>query len=110
MPKLSVINYNILGVEQPPDDYWDRYFRYQAPHAKPQPKGKAAAPSGGAVVAAGPKQPDHPLPPKAKDPAVVQQPKTGWIPSLRSADHPVQPVASATAGPSAASVPKPQVK
>ena len=53
LPPQSEINLNILGVEYPPDDFWDRYYRYQAPHAKPRPKGKAAAPPGGAAVAAG---------------------------------------------------------
>ena len=28
LPPKTVINRNILGVEHPPDDYWDRYFRY----------------------------------------------------------------------------------
>ena len=28
LPPLTVINRNILGVEHPPDDFWDRYFRY----------------------------------------------------------------------------------
>ena len=68
-------------------------------------KGKAAAPPGGAAVAAGPKQPDHPPPQPAKNPAPAQQPKSGWIPTLRSADHPVVPAASATVA--TASVPVP---
>ena len=105
LPPQSEINLHILGVEYPPDDFWDRYYRYQAPHAKPRPKGKAAAPSGGAAAAAGPKQPDHPPPQQAKNPASVQQPKSGWIPTLRSADHPVVPAASATVA--VASVPVP---
>ena len=105
LPPQSEINLNILGVEYPPDDFWDRYYRYQAPHAKPRPKGKAAAPPGGAAVAAGPKQPDHPPPQPAKNPAPAQQPKSGWIPTLRSADHPVVPAASATVA--TASVPVP---
>ena len=105
LPPKSAINLHILGVEHPPDDFWDRYFRYQAPHAKPRPKGKAAAPSGGAAVAAGPKQPDHPPPQQAKNPASVQQPKSGWIPKLRSADHPVVPAASATVAVASGPVP-----
>ena len=105
LPPQSEINLNILGVEYPPDDYWDRYYRYQAPHAKPRPKGKAAAPSGSAAGAEGPKQPDHPPPQVAKNPASAQQPKSGWIPTLRSADHPVVPAASATVATASATVP-----
>ena len=105
LPPQSEINLNILGVEYPPDDFWDRYYRYQAPHAKPRPKGKAAAPSGGAAGAKGPKQPDHPPPQPAKNPASVQKPKSGWIPTLRSADHPVVPAASATVAVASGPVP-----
>ena len=109
LPPKRTINVNILGVEQPPDDYGDRYYRYQAPHSAPRPEAKAAAPAKptGAAVAAGPKQPDYPPPQRAGNPSDSQQPKGGWIPSLRSADHPVQTAASAAAV-STLSVPVPK--
>ena len=97
LPSLRIINFNILGVGHPPDEYWDRYYRYVAPQTQPRPKGKAAAPhpSGGAAAAGPktPKQPDHP-PPVARTPKEPSQPPRSWTPTLRSADHPVQPAKS----------------
>ena len=89
----------------------DRYYRYVGPQQQPRPKSKAAATASasGAAGSAGvvAKAPE----PVAKEPQQPSHPPPSWQPSLRGADHPVQPASTAKAsGPkvtsSVVSVPK----
>ena len=103
LPPKRIINRTLLGSENPPEEVWDRYYRYLGPQQQPRPKKAAApAPAGGAAphlpqpakaVPAGPKQPDHP--PKAKVPQDPKAKAKGWQPSL----HTSPPVAPASGPP-----------
>ena len=45
LPPKRIINLNILGSENPPQEDWDYYNRYVGPHQQPKAKARAAAPT-----------------------------------------------------------------
>eukprot|EP00435_Cladocopium_sp_Y103_P070896 s750_g36.t1 len=103
LPPKRIINRGVLGVENPDDSVWDRYYRYQGVNQQPLPKatGRPAVPPDAAQSAfveptAKASAPAAIVPEsssrqrsKSRRPADAEQPSTGWIPSLRAVDHPV---------------------
>ena len=89
LPPKRIINLNILGSENPPQEDWDYYNRYVGPNQQAKARARAAAPTpvGGAatVQPAVTKASQQPVAPK--QPAV---PPAGWQPTLRSAQQSVQ--------------------
>eukprot|EP00435_Cladocopium_sp_Y103_P015055 s1422_g3.t1 len=109
LPPKRIINRGVLGVENPDDSVWDRYYRYQGVNQQPLPKATgrpavrpdAAQPtfveptSIASASAAVPEPTSGSASASAKKrstsrrPADPEQPSTGWIPTLRDVSHPV---------------------